>query len=216
MANSLGDLMSRIIDETDRDDLGSGGALSNQLALCIERAIEFYSDEAFWFNRAAATATTANGSATVPLPSEIRAADTVSCNGCALRKVPVRDLEYRTESGRPSLWAMDGDAIRLWPTPDAAYPIGIYGVARIDPPGSDGAANAWTTEAQDLIAARTRFLLFRDVLRDGEGAQLAAQAEGEAIDRLRRETRRRAVTPLRSTGDEPWSALTTFDVNRGF
>jgi len=206
MANSLGDLKSRIVAETDRDDLASGGALSNQLALCIDRAIEFYSDEAFWFNHAAAAATTANSGAIVPLPSEIRAADTVSCNGCALRKVPARDLEYRTESGRPSLWASSGDAIRLWPIPDAAYPIGMYGVARIDPPGSDGSANAWTTEAQDLIAARTRFLLFRDVLRDGEGAQLAAQAEGEAIDRLRRETRRRAVTPLRSTGDQPWSA----------
>ena len=116
--------------------------------------------------------------------------------------------------GPPQSWASDGNLVRLWPTPDGSYSLNVYGIAQIDAPQSDADQSVWTTEAQDLIAARSRFLLFRDVFRDTEGVQLAAQAEGEALRKLRQETRRRNRTPLRSTGDEPWAGR-SFSILRG-
>ena len=52
-------------------------------------------------------------------------------------------------------------------------------------------SNQWTNEGSDLIAARARMLLCRDSLRDVDGYRLAAEAEAEALAKLRRETRRR-------------------------
>ena len=215
MTNTLGDLKTRIIAETNRDDLGAGLALETQLGLCIARAIEFHSDQDFWFNRGSGTRSTSNGVATVALPTGVRVPATVAYSASPLLKAAIEDIEYLTGSGLPTRWAQNGGNIQLWPIPDGAYALAIYGIAQIDAPTLDATSNVWTAEAQDLIAARTRFLLFRDVFRDGEGVQLAAQAEGEALERLRKESRRRGMTPLRSTGDEPWSAATTFNISTG-
>ena len=214
MANTLGDLKARIIAETDRDDLGAGQPLEAQLLNAIQRAIEHHSDEAFWFNRDSGTTSTTTGRNYVIKPYAVRVVDKVVYNGCALRKAPVQEVDGAIPTGAPPRWAMDGDLIRISPIADGVYPLSVFGTAQIDPPENDTDESVWTTEAQDLIAARTRFLLFRDVFRDMDGTQLAAQAEGEALTRLRRETRRRGSMPLRSTGDEPWTGC-RFDITRG-
>jgi hypothetical protein len=212
---TLGELKTRIIAETNRDDLGPGEALEVTLASCIARAIEHFSGEEFWFTRESAGGVTAAGVSSVPLPAEVRIAETVAHDGEPLLKVPLGAIEHSIDEGLPTRWAADGDQIRLWPIPDGAYALEIAGLAQIDPPAGDAEVTPWTEEAYDLIAARTRFLLFRDVFRDVEGTQLAAQAEGEALTKLRRETRRRSRTPLRSAGDEPWAAPSSFNVGRG-
>jgi len=212
---TLGDLKVRIIEETDRDDLGAAEALGRRLAECIDRAIEFYADEPFWFSRTIATTATVAGIALVNVPFPVRVAEAVSCRGEPLQKVSLSVIQQRPDTGAPRKWASVDDRIHLWPIPDAVHPLTVAGTARLDAPADDEDESVWTTHAYDLIAARTRFLLFRDVLRDTEGTQLAAQAEGEALLRLRRETRRRDVTPLRSAGDEPWTAITSFNVNTG-
>ena len=203
---SLSELKARIIAETNRADLGAGEELEDMLALCIARAIEHHSDEQFWFNRESATAATAAGKAFVPTPYAVRIAHAVAGDHGPLRRVPIERIEQRGAcAGAPREWAAKGDLIALWPVPDVSYALTIHGVAQIDAPESASDCNAWTNEAADLIAARARFLLYRDIFRDVEGTQLAAQAEGEALSKLRRETRRRGAAPLQSTGDEPWS-----------
>jgi hypothetical protein len=211
---TLGDLKARIFAETNRDDLGPGEALEAMLELCIGRAIEHFSGEEFWFMRSSGSRSTTAGVATVALPDAVRVAETVAHQLEPLGKVPLASIEHLQGFGAPARWAANGDNIQLWPVPDAAYPLDIFGLAQIDAPTADGQSTVWTNEAYDLIAARTRFLLFRDVFRDVEGTQLAAQAEGEAMTRLKRETRRRCVTPLRSTGDEPWTTPSTYNANR--
>jgi len=214
MANNLGDLKARIIAETDRDDLGPGQPLEQQLLGSIQRAIDYHSDEAFWFNLHSAPAAVAGGWDTVVRPYAIRITERVLLDGCPLRKMSLAEIERIRGSGRPSAWSNDGDLIRLRPVPDGSFSLTVAGVAQIDAPENDSDESVWTTQAQDLIAARTRFLLFRDVFRDSEGTQLAAQAEGEALTKLRRETRRRGAMPLRAIGDEPWTAR-GFDISRG-
>ena len=46
----------------------------------------------------------------------------------------------------------------------------------VTPPATDGASNIWTREARDLIAARVRMLLYRDLWQDAENMALARQA----------------------------------------
>jgi hypothetical protein len=212
---TLGDLKTRVIAETNRDDLGQGEALEATLASCIARAIEHFSGEEYWFAHANAAVATSAGVATMPLPAEVRIAQAVAHNGALLGKVPFTAIAHAIEQGLPTRWAADGERLRLWPIPDAAYALDIFGLAQIDAPAGDAETSVWTNEAYDLIAARTRFLLFRDVFRDVEGTQLAAQAEGEALSKLRSETRRRSSSPLRSTGDEPWAARASFNSNTG-
>ena len=64
------------------------------------------------------------------------------------------------------------------------------------PPASDGASNIWTTEARELIAARVRMLLYRDLWQDETNMALAASAENEEFRRLMRQSARRAEAPL--------------------
>ena len=185
---TLFDLKTRIVTETNRDDLASGGELEFMLNDAIARAIEFHADELFWFNRATVAAETAVELATVAVPTGLRIPLSVACEGALLRKIAVEDMESLSGKGRPLLWAEEDGAIRLWPVPDAIHQLTVTGIAELGVP--DG-ANEWTEAGCDLIAARVRMLLFRDTFRDLEGVQLAASAEEEALARLRRETRRR-------------------------
>jgi hypothetical protein len=66
------------------------------------------------------------------------------------------------------------------------------------PPAEDASSNIWTSEAEDLIAARVRMLLYRDLWRDEEGMQMAATAEADEKKRLQRETARRGAATLKT------------------
>ena len=189
---TIDDLRTRIITETNRDDLNPGGELRDALDGAIARAVEHHADELFWFNRASAAGATAAGSATVALPAGMRLVLALACAGQPLRQAALETIEALAGSGRPALWAAQGSAVRLWPVPDAAYPLSFSGIAEVGVPDNITiSSNQWTNEGSDLIAARTRMLLCRDSLRDVEGYRLAAEAEAEALAKLRRETRRR-------------------------
>lgn len=186
---TLAELKTRVIVETNRDDMGVGGDLEAVLANSVERAIEFHADEAFWFNRASAPIDTTPAVASVAVPAEMRVPLSVSLGETRLTKSALEDVERLTVTGTPRTWAPEDGTIRLHPIPDAAYALTVSGIAELGVPVT---ANAWTEQGYDLICARTRLLLYRDVLRDPEGAALAAEAEEEALAKLRRETRRRA------------------------
>lgn len=216
---TLGELKAQIRRETNRDDIADGGESESALDQAIADAIEFWSDEPFWFNQAGAVVpalvSTVAGVGFVATPAAIRVAEKVVLVGGELRNRALDEIEGATETGAPAAWAANGDNLQLWPIPDAAYALTVFGTAQVDAPTLDAQETVWTNEARSLIAARVRFLLYRDIWRDVEATQLAAQAEGEALTRLRRETRRRTITPLRSTGDEPWSAPSIFNISQG-
>ncbi|MEA3002170.1 MAG: hypothetical protein QOH81_958 [Sphingomonadales bacterium] len=197
---TLAQLQTRIILDTNRDDLGAGGELAQALTDAIADAIETYADEPFWFNRATGNATTTNV-ATVALPAGMRAASLVTCQGMALLKVPLASLQGRVETGLPCRWAEEGGLLHFWPTPDAAYVLGVYGIADLGVPAS---SNAWTNEGYRLILACAKKILARGSLRDPDGMALARDEEEEALAKLRRETRRRAASGL--TADLPGRA----------
>ncbi len=185
---TLAELKTRIIAETNRDDMGTGGELETVLGNAIARAIEFHADEAFWFNRKSGSVSTVASTATVALPTGMRIPVTASYNQSKLTKVALEDIEHLTTTGIPSSWAENEGLVQLSPVPDAIYSLLVTGIADLGVPAS---TNEWTTYGYDLIAATTRKILYRDVLRDVDGYNLAKMAEDEELAKLRRESRRR-------------------------
>lgn len=205
-------LKTRVILQTNRDDMGSGGALEQALTDALAQAVEDWADKQFWFNRASGTGNTTANVATISMPSGIRTPEVVSYLSQALTRVPLSEIEFDLLStGTPSAWAEDEGAIRLWPIPNAVYAIYVYGTDSAGVPAS-GSSNIWTTEAYDLVVATTCKRLYRDYLRDVEGATLAQAAEAEALTKLQRETRRRSAAPARSGVP---SGRHSYNINRG-
>lgn len=195
------DLKQRIIAETRRDDLSDD--LADQLALAISRAIEYYQGERFWFNYGSAT--TSASAATVAMPATMRVIDHVRLSaGELLVKAQLSELLASTSSsGTPTHYAEFGDGIYLYPTPSSSITLTLYGTKYTTPPAVDADSTVWTNAAYDLIAAHTRFLLYRDVFRNPEAAEMAKGAVSEAFDRLKEETERRNDTPLRMPSHFP-------------
>jgi hypothetical protein len=204
--STLAQLKTAIILKVDRADMGAAAALEQALADAIDRAINRYAGERFWFNYTSASANTSNADATLNIPAALRTVDEVSYDGKLLRKRRLDELQQLDDSGRPRCWAEADGAIHLWPIPDAAYSLTMYGLAELGTPAS-ASSNAWTTDALDLVDAAARKYLYMGYLRDTEGALLAAEQEKEALQNLRRESRRKARTRLRQ--DVPLSRFYT-------
>lgn len=203
---TLADLRRRIISETLRDDLADD--MATDLDLLIQKSIDQYAANRWWFNEKAATLATVLGSQFVPLPSDFRFADQLNLDvggvsyQMSLRQVVEIDDLYASSSvgGQPTDYAILGSNIYLWPTSPRVYPLILRYVADVTPlldytvPTS---ANFWTNQGQDLITARVKLRLYRDYL----SAQLqdprvvaANNQEEEAYSRLRSEHNRRLST----------------------
>jgi hypothetical protein len=95
-------------------------------------------------------------------------------------------------SGQPLEYAHLGNSIRMYPTPNAVFPVKIFGHFRIIALANDADTNAWTTVAKNLIRYSTVKRLYAYPIRDRDQAQIAEQAEVRELEYLRRETERRA------------------------
>jgi hypothetical protein len=206
---TLTQLYTRLILDTNRDDMGSGGELEQAKIDAVADAIELHADEPFWFNRASGSVSTVAATATVALPAGIRVARKITRLGEALSKVPLEAIAGRTETGAPSRWAENDGAIQLWPIPDAVYSLSLFGTADLGVPAT---SNEWTSEGYRLILAEAKIILCRGSLRDPDGLALAKDARDEALAKLRRETMRRCGAAFRT--DLP-GASSSFSITRG-
>jgi hypothetical protein len=206
---TLDALYTRIILDTNRDDMAASGELEQAKIDAVADSIARYKAEQFWFNRASGTGATTADDATLALPTGVYVPKLVSYNGEALIRVPLDQIEHRTETGLPTKWAENEEQIQLWPIPDAAYTLTVSGTADIDAPAG-ASSNIWTTEAYDLILNSAKVILCRGPLRDPEGMNLAKDGRDEALSLLRRESRSRGVTQL--TTDVP-TAMAGYNIN---
>src|SRR5688500_13028119 len=102
---TLAQLYTRIILDTNRDDMAASGELEQAKVDAVADAIAKHAAEEFWFNRASGTKDTVSGTATVALPTGVRVAKRVTYSGAPLTKVPLRDIQGLTDSGQPTKWA---------------------------------------------------------------------------------------------------------------
>lgn len=199
---TLADLKTRIITETNRDDLND--ELANALTLCIQQSIEFYKNSRFWFNELRTTSTITAGSQYVDIPSEFVWLDEVRIIIGGVRYHLTKhhmdwiETMYSVPlTGQPTDWCeWDGQA-RVWPTPGIDYSLIWLGIKNVTPAidYNDGnSTNDWFTHGYDLIDGRARFLLYRDYFRDEGGMAIAKAAETEAYGNLKATSNRLIAT----------------------
>jgi hypothetical protein len=202
---TLGDLKTRIITETNRDDLVDD--MSVALAGIIGKAIDQYANEAWWFNELRLTIPCVSGNAYAPIPPNVRRIDRLRLIIGGVRyPLTVRawdDIEslYSVpQVGQPTDVALVNGQLYMWPTPNQAYPVIWQAIADVTPVidfTDDSVSNIWTNDGQDLITAQSKIRLYRDYLSavatDPRGLQAVAQ-EADAYAQLRARSNRWMAT----------------------
>lgn len=192
-------MRSRIADDLD------DSTVDTQIGVAINRAIDHYQSERFWFTEAIATfATVADQDSYGTgdgIPSDINKIDTlqVTVNNDFIRLFEktydwMKLVDSGRISGRPTFWTWYEDKIFLYPTPDDAYTITVSYTKNYVDLSADGDTNDFTDNAEDLIEARAEYWMYTRVVKDFEAAKFAKQEEVEALTALRSITSKRVAT----------------------
>lgn len=205
---TLGDLKTRIISETTRDDLADD--LAAQFQNIIARSIEQYAAERWWFNERRVLIPTVAGQGFVTWPVGLTAARWIDGlyleqNAGATRwPLAARSIDEFEElsqpnvTGQPTDYLVADTDIRLFPIPNRIYNLAADIIADVTPAlVADTDANAWTNQGQDLITAQAKLRLYRDYLSanvNDPRIVLANAQERDAYSRLRAESTRRTAT----------------------
>ncbi|UXM95428.1 hypothetical protein N5853_01935 [Bartonella sp. HY329] len=107
---------------------------------------------------------------------------------------PPEFMETRqgNERGEPIYYSYFGQKLRFYPIPDTAYQIRLQlSPVRFRNITSANEPNPWFYEAFDLIRARAKYELYKDILKDGDIAASALNDFYEQLAALRAETSRR-------------------------
>lgn len=198
--STLAQMRSRIADDLDRTDL------SAQIDKAINRAIEHYEKERFWFNEKVSTfLTVANqknyGSAD-SIPTDIAEIDYVEVTySNNEHKLKARTFDWIKErqgydaTGEPSDYCYYQENFYLYPIPTAARTITVSYQQKYSEMTMDADTNDFTTDAEDLIESRAKWWLYLRIIKDKEQAMSAREEEIEALNSLRAKTYK-----LKSTG----------------
>ena len=201
---TLGDLKDRIGVQLARtQEFGSAGSLADECGLAIQDAISEAAGNRFWFNelRGLTIPLIAGqeyyGSEDLGYATKIDAIwfnrngnqrqDIYVTNNDEMNRMNVGDAR-----GQPYRYSIYGDRLRIYPLPQTAYTLYIYGVSRLEPLNSDEQSNAWTNEGERYIRALAKRNLLLDTIDDPEKARaqdIAAERYkndllGQTFDRI--------------------------------
>ena len=123
------------------------------------------------------------------------------------RKLLVKDsydalyARYKTATGKPVKYSLDGDYFRLFPTPDGTYTLNMR--CYLKDTGLDtNIENKWLKYASDWLMAETGLIIARDVLRDKVAEGNMSTDISRAKDRLyRKDTARKMANTEATMGD---------------
>ena len=207
------DLQARIADE-----LGGRSDLALPIQLAIQTAIAKWERERFYFNELRVQ----TALSTVPGQEFYGAADyaplatmaqidkvTILIGGNRLA-LTARTAPYLEQisinagvRGRPTDYAYYAELLRLYPTPDNAYPVTLLGTTRFPPLVNASDSNAWTNDAEALIRCEAKMDLYENTLQAPELAdRMRLLIHGDAskpghrgyLTALKAETARRAAS----------------------
>jgi len=210
---SLGVMRTRLVDDMLRDDL-----TANQLANAINDAIELQEGERFKFNEQRYQILTVAGQEYYDLtgPTLLTSAGTAVGTGetileldditttisnnpyrlCPRTQQHINEWQSNSYQGQPADYTLYGQQLRIWPIPDQAYTLDLMGLARLgpNPLTADADTNAWMTDGAAIIRPQAKILLYRDLLRDADGVQLATDQLVRATDAAKRKMGAQAYT----------------------
>lgn len=186
---TFADITSRIADDINRSDL------TTQIGLAVNRAINHYQKEPFWFKE-----TSANFS-TVASQASYSSTDTSITDIDCIRYMEalVNNGEYEVDPrnigwirrqnpqlaiGIPTHYAWWQNKIWFYLVPNAVYTVTIY-YTKTYAALSGTQTNDWLTYAEDLIEARARKWIYARIIKDQDNALLAEAEEQQALQKLR-------------------------------
>jgi len=186
---TLSDMKERIADELMRDDL------TTNIERAISEAIEFHQKRRYWFNETKdLTFPTVSGQGTydyeddtlIPFLYDLDALFVeFSGNNQELRRIMPDEWEVLTSTattGQPYLYSYINKKIMMYPTPNAAWTVRVFGHVKISAPSDDTTTgNFWMNDAEAMVRHRAKGILWRDVIYDAEKAAMAFAAEEEAV-----------------------------------
>lgn len=198
---TFGSLKTELAQKLDESYLGS------QIATAINRTIDYYKRDQFWFNTTSTNITLTTGSPTVTLPSdflyELDNSGLVinySQSRYPLQKITALDYDSMNSeaTGLPRYYRNNGNSIELYPYPDQSYTLILRYVKDYDELTSDNQSNDWT-QFPRLIVAKTLADLFMDQRKEVERfTAYQAIAEDEYL-RIRKQNAQRIATGTLST-----------------
>ena len=217
-------MQTRIADDLVRDDL------ANQIKNAINDAIELQEGERYKFNEKRYTLLTvaaqeyydlteptllaSDGSALDDGETLLEIDDiytTISNNPyrlCPRTQQHINEWQSTSYQGQPADYTIYGQQLRIWPIPDQAYTLTLMGLARLgsNPLSGDNDTNAWMTDGAAIIRAQAKMLLYRDIIRDTDGYNLAQQQLVEAGGTVNPGSAKRKMAAQAFTGRQrAWS-----------
>lgn len=164
----------------------------------INRSIDYYQNERFWFNEELATITLTADTQTVPsIPSDLNSP--LMVNGLTLVDAQVKiDLVHippnqfvsmdQDQTGRPEYWTYRDGSFLLLPTPSSAYSLIFRYLKTYTDLSADGDTNDFTTYAPDLIMLHTLKNLYAEDKQDSEYGLMFSELERVELKSLKRRT----------------------------
>jgi hypothetical protein len=200
--SSFAQVKARIVSEIKRP------SLTAEAAAHMLRAIEYYANRRTWKNEGTNTIATTANTATKAAPTGLRHVDRVAVVVAGydyeLKKITREVMADRqgadTGPGQPIEFSWEDGNFKFWPIPDAVYTVNVTGLYDDTALSAGADTNSWTTIGEDLIVARAKFTICRDVTLDTEMMALAQMAERSARNRLFSETHERTSSGKVSAG----------------
>lgn len=196
--STFAQMRSVIADDLDRTDL------TTQIDRAINRAIEHYEKEPFWFKETVSTfSTTATTKiyTTSVIPTDISEIDRMevvdSGDDFPLTEVTfdeIEDMDTGHYEGVPKFYAYYDDSIYLYPIPDDTYTIRIAYTKTYSQLSADADTNDWTTEAEDLIECHALSTIYARTIKDVEQAQTYRAMADDFLQALRSKSEQHAGT----------------------
>lgn len=219
-ANTYGDLQARIANEV------LGSPQTSDIQNAIQDAIALFDGTTFWFNRfrvfggvsgSLSDLETISGkefysdtdlSSLISFPHISKALVLAFANRYPLTNRTPEWIDDQSISptwqGLPTDWALQGGDLRVYPIPNGGYNFILNATVRFAALVSPTDYNPWTNRGERLIRQASKMLLFRDIIRDEQQAQICEREVygnpmlptkvGE-LQKLKRESARRAGGP---------------------
>lgn len=194
---TYGAAVDLILTELARSDTSITAVVERE----FQKAIDFYQFDRFWFNEARISFTASN---TIYYPMSSFSAAlleidqvTVTVSGSVIELMPqqhskLQRMDVSGFTGYPTHWALFAEQIRLYPKAPSGsvYQVDVLGTKKLATLSASTDANAWSTEALNLMSSRVQKHIWSLRFKDVDKAAYHGQIEIEEYGRLMARTER--------------------------
>ena len=188
---TFGEIQDNIASYLNRSDLTA------TIKLAVQRAVKYYENIPFWFNEANDSFVTVSGtkyytlSATVGYSKINQVMLTYNGSRFEVSEKNSEELEALDPTqlrGQPLWYAQFNGGIFFYPIPSGSYTVSYNYIVKTATLSASTDSNIWTTNAEDLIEARSMWFVASRRMRNPTLAQSAKADEIEALRNLTEES----------------------------